>query len=501
MPGRMEFSFDYQSVKGKTPKKQQGGFNIVILGDFSADGDGQRELKPICMDLDNFDSVLQSLSPQLNITLPIPFGENIQITINDLDDFHPDQLYLKLDLFKPWRELRVRLLDPPRFAAAASELQQMLNREINGALIEPEPAVAVQQADTAAGEGGLFDQLLQDRPATLSTDKVEISPRKSQIDSFLQKVISPHVETGADQDLPRLLTLLDEEVAKRMRCILHHGAFQALEANWRSLYETVTRLELNLDLKLYVLDLSQNALAQSLSSDSLQDCPLYSMLVEQAVQRLDGEPWALLAGLYYFGDNDVDMAVLQKMAALSEQAGGPFLSAPATSLLSGLQQGNLHCAQAWQTLRSQENARHLGLILPRLLLRTPYGQSAEEIEQFRFEELEWDRSGLPQHADYLWGNGALGAVILLGQGFSNAAWQFRPEACLDLGDLPFHSYKHDGEAHMKPCAEVFLTEREGQELLQLGFIPLLSYRNRNGVRLMGYQSLSSSGASIQGQWG
>ena len=41
---------------------------------------------------------------------------------------------------------------------------------------------------------------------------------------------------------------------------------------------------------------------------------------------------------------------------------------------------------AWRSLRESEDARYLGLCMPRFLARLPYGAKTEPVEEFDFEE-------------------------------------------------------------------------------------------------------------------
>ena len=54
----------------------------------------------------------------------------------------------------------------------------------------------------------------------------------------------------------------------------------------------------------------------------------------------------------------------------------------------------------------------------------------------------------------------------------------------EIGDLPAFTYMEHGEPTLKPCAEFCMTERAAAEVLARGIIPLVSYRNRNAVRLI-----------------
>ena len=71
---------------------------------------------------------------------------------------------------------------------------------------------------------------------------------------------------------------------------------------------------------------------------------------------------------------------------------------------------------------------------------------------------------------------------------------------LDVADLPAHTFDQDGEKRMQACAETYLSERAGQALIERGVMPLLSYANRNAVRVMRFQSIAEPARELSGPW-
>jgi predicted component of type VI protein secretion system len=92
------------------------------------------------------------------------------------------------------------------------------------------------------------------------------------------------------------------------------------------------------------------------------------------------------------------------------------------------------------------------------------------------------------HEDYLWGNGAIAAALTMVR--AHLGWSGGFEG--DIDDLPAFTYIEDGESTLKPCAEICMTERAAEEVLARGIMPLMSYRNRNAVRLMRLQSVGAT---------
>ncbi|HEV2763108.1 MAG TPA: type VI secretion system contractile sheath large subunit, partial [Pyrinomonadaceae bacterium] len=155
-------------------------------------------------------------------------------------------------------------------------------------------------------------------------------------------------------------------------------------------------------------------------------------------------------------------------------------------------------AEAWRALRRLPESQHLGLALPRFLLRAPYGAETDPADTFDFEEMPGDDE--PPHQTYLWGNPAFVLVYLLAESFNRDGWHLRPGDVRVVADLPLHVYESGGERHTKPCAEVLLGERAAHILLEHGLTPLLSVRDRDELRLARFQSVTDPPTRLAGRW-
>jgi type VI secretion system protein ImpC len=134
--------------------------------------------------------------------------------------------------------------------------------------------------------------------------------------------------------------------------------------------------------------------------------------------------------------------------------------------------------------------------MPRLLLRLPYGSRTDPIESFDFEEMP----DAPSHQDYLWGNPAFACVQLMAEAFANDGWEMRPGAYAQIDRLPVHIYEAGGEKVAKPCAEVLLTDRDIDWILDQGYMALASLRDRDVVQLVRFQSIAKPLARLAGRW-
>ena len=76
----------------------------------------------------------------------------------------------------------------------------------------------------------------------------------------------------------------------------------------------------------------------------------------------------------------------------------------------------------------------------------------------------------------------------------------RPGKVMEIDRLPLHVYGKDGESESKPCAEILLTEDAAERLLEEGLIPLVSFKDRDLVRVMRFQSIADPPRGLAGRW-
>ncbi|MEJ1462883.1 MAG: type VI secretion system contractile sheath large subunit [Candidatus Sedimenticola sp. (ex Thyasira tokunagai)] len=508
MPGRMEFEFGFSTAGVAGKRRGEGAMRILMMGDFSGranrgvmeSGESLAARPLSTVDVDNFETLIERYRPRLEF----PLGGAAQILeFAELDDFHPDALYQRLELFTSLRSLRSRLANPETFPQAAAELKfdAMPAKEPT----DSEPATSQQQEN----EDNMFQRLLGKAPSEPEAATVAES---AGVDKFIRDIVAPYVVRQDTQQQEAYISSVDDAISSQMRGLLHKPAFQALESTWRSVHRLVSGLETGEELKLYLLDVSKEELAADVAGagGDPENSGLYRLLVEQGIRTLGGEPWSLLVGDYRFGPDKEETTLLAALGAIASHAGGPFLAAASPAILGcsslvdspaaenwqGLER---EMERSWQALRGSSVAPWIGLALPRVLLRLPYGRQGDEIDSFRFEEIAGSSS--PDHDSLLWGSPAYACAMLLGTAFQERGWAMEPGDLQDIEDLPAYTYDDDGERRLMPCAETLLSERTGEAILAQGLMPLLSYRNRNTVRVLRFQSIASPGAALSGPWG
>ena len=500
-------SFAPRKAKDDTP------FCIAILADFSGRGNrGLCETGPslaarrrISVDVDN----LQDLPMKLGSELHIPFGSkdgpSISLRFNALDDFHPDQIFNRIEVFQKLKMTRKLLQDPATFAEAASQVRSWVTaRQETG---EPEEEQAQSSPTQEESDSDTIERLLgkktgQEIPPASASQSVDI-------EALIRETVKPYIVPAPDPQQVELIAQVDQAISGQMRAILHHTDFQELEAAWRMLHFLVSQVETDETLKFYIIDVSKEELAADLASaNQLQSTGAYRLIVEQSVGVQGADPYAVLVGGFRFDQTTEDIKLLRQLARLAQAAGAPLLAA-ADSHFAGCQslattpdqndwqwQPNSSALQPWQELRRSPEAAYIGLALPRFLLRLPYSKDIDPIEQFDFEEF----SPFAGHEQYLWGNSAAVCMCLLADAFREFGWTLTSGLRCDLTGIPIHIYQSDGEKHVTPCAETILTEHAMEVLIGRGLMPVLSIKGRDAVRVPRFQSIADPPSPLAGPW-
>jgi type VI secretion system protein ImpC len=442
MPGRLEFDVSF----GRTGRPRDDGepMRLLVLGDFT--GRAVADRRPLAerptqqVDIDNIDDVARRLEPRIHV----PAGE---IRFAQIDDFHPDRLYARLDLFRALRQART---NPP--SPDTGDLGRLLGKPV-------EPSAA-----PAAPAGGL--------------------------DALVRNIVAPYIVRDTSAQTGAYLAAVDAAIAEQMRSLLHDPAFQSIEAAWRGVRWLISSLELDERLQLHLFDVTREEMLADIvaAQGKLAQTGLYRALVDRWRNVPGSEGWSALAVLIDFGPSDGDIGLLAALGLIASQAGGPLL-AGADPALAG---GDASALAGWQALRRSEAARWIGLGAPRVLLRLPYGKASDPLEAFAFEEFV----GPPVQRELLWGNASLALALLIGRSFTARGWEMEPGDEREIGDLPAYTFVRDGEREMQACGERFLTESQIETLLKAGLVPIASRRDRNAVVAIRFQSVSDPPAPL-----
>jgi type VI secretion system protein ImpC len=461
-------------------------FRIALVGDWRGRGSrGANESaakiaarQPHSVDRDDLDEVLGDLAPEL--ALRLADGGALAIRFTSLDDFHPDQLYARLPIFQALRDLRERLQDPRQFDAAA--------REMTG---QAPPAPPRPPAG-----GGLLDSIL-DEASPPDTNEA-LANSGGDLHTFLQQILKPHLIPRADPRQGELVAQIDAAASAALRAILHHPQFQALESLWRAADMLVRRIDTSTDLRLELIDLTQAELNACLAVDDPQQGPLCTLFTRQSQTTR----WGLIASAFPLGGAAGDVERAAHLAAIGHLLEAPWIAA-AHPRMAGVEsfagaEGDWQppVDAGWQVLRTSPLARSLGMVLPRFLVREPYGKDFDTIDALRFEELE-----TPSHEDFLWAPGSFAVALILGRAFAEAGgWKLTGSIDPESGSLPHVVFGRGADARATPTAEVTMTERGAAKLMDAGLMVLASLKDQDRCRLVRLQSVAHPLGALAGRW-
>lgn len=324
---------------------------------------------------------------------------------------------------------------------------------------------------------------------TQATKLVPADDAYSMAKKGIEALISELIEPGREVDkvtkavVDEMIAEIDNKLSLQIDAILHHQQFQKMESAWRSLKYLIDNTDFRENIKVEILNVSKEDLL-----DDFEDSPeipksgLYKTVYTAEYGQFGGQPYAAMVGNYDFGPGPQDIKLLQNVASVAAMAHAPFVAAAGPEFFglddfSGLP--NLKDLKSifespkyikWQSFRESEDARYVGLTLPRFLLRLPYGRETVPVKAFDYNE-----NVSSNHEHYLWGNTAFSFATRLTDSFAKYRWCANiigPKGGGSVEDLPLHQYEAMGAIETKIPTEVLVSERKEFELAEEGFIGL-----------------------------
>jgi type VI secretion system protein ImpC len=353
-------------------------------------------------------------------------------------------------------------------------------------------------------EGSEFAALLQRefKPRTDSArEAVESAVLTLAQHALVQTTL---ISSDALGTITALIAAIDRKLTEQVNLIMHEESFQELESAWRGVHHLVNNTETDETLKIKIFNVSKKDLSKSLKKfrgTAWDQSPVFKKIYEEEYGQFGGEPFGLLVGDYYFDHSPQDIALLGDIAQVASAAHAPFIAAAAPSVLQMDSWNELANPRdltkifqtpeyaAWRSLRESEDARYIGLTMPRFLARLPYGEKTDPVEEFAFEE---DTEGADSEK-YTWANSAYAMATNITRSFKLYGWCSRIRGIESGGaveGLPSHTFpSDDGGMAMKCPTEISISDRREAELAKSGFMPLIYKKNSDFAAFIGAQSL------------
>jgi type VI secretion system protein ImpC len=344
--------------------------------------------------------------------------------------------------------------------------------------------------------------------------KKEFKPQTPDAESAVDKAVqalAQHALAGTTlisddviSSLEEMIAKIDAKLSKQVNAILHDENLQKIESAWRGLHYLVNNTETDEMLKIRVLNISKNELGKTLrkfKGTSWDQSPIFKKVYGAEYDQLGGSPYGCLVGDYYFDQSPPDVELLGEMSKVAASALAPFIAAANPTLMQMQSWQELANPRdltkifgtpeyaAWRSLRDSDDARYIGLAMPRHLARLPYGAKTSPVEEFAFEE---ETAG-GDHKKYTWSNSAYAMAVNINRSFKMYGWCSRIRGVESGGaveGLPTHTFpSDDGGVDMKCPTEIAIGDRREAELAKNGFMPLVHRKNSDFAAFIGAQSL------------
>jgi type VI secretion system protein ImpC len=311
-------------------------------------------------------------------------------------------------------------------------------------------------------------------------------------------VVSDNLAANIDARIAEI----DQLISAQLSEVLHAPEFQKIESSWTGLHYLCKHTSTGERLKIKLLNTSKKEIVKDFKTAiDFDQSALFKKVYEEEFGTFGGSPFGALIGDFEIGRGAEDMYFVEQMSHVAAASHAPFISA-ASSELFGLEAftdlgkprdlakvfDTVDYAK-WKSFRESEDARYVGLTVPRFLGRLPYDpKEGITTEGFNFVE---NVDGT-DHGKYLWVNTAYALGARLTAAFETYGWCAAIRGVEGGGlveDLPTHTFKtDDGELALKCPTEVAITDRREKELSDLGFIPLVHCKNTDYAAFFGAQS-------------
>ncbi|GAB6097178.1 type VI secretion system contractile sheath large subunit [Desulfatiferula olefinivorans] len=363
-----------------------------------------------------------------------------------------------------------------------------------------ETALAPDRPDTVFAPSPLLDEIIESTQMTPEDDAYHLT--RKGLEALISQMASSDAagEKVTKAVVDGMIAEIDRQISRQLDVILHHPDVQAVESLWRSLKFLVDRTDFRENNRLEILNVSKDDLL-----DDFEDAPdvtksgLYKLVYTKEFGQFGGEPYGAIVGNYAFGASPRDIKLLGYLGSVASMAHAPFIGAAAPSMfgldsyeglarlkdLKSIFEGPQYAK--WRSLRESEDARYIGLTLPRFLLRLPYGKDTEPVKAFDYTEDVGTDS-----AHYLWGNVSFAFAANIYESFANYRWCSNiigPRGGGAVEDLPLHRFEDMGAIQSKIPTEVLLSERKEYELAEEGFIGLTMRKGSDNAAFFSANSI------------
>lgn len=345
------------------------------------------------------------------------------------------------------------------------------------------PQLQTDSATLVNEEVSILDQILGQTKLAPSDEGYDVARRG--VAAFIAELMQParKDEKINNAVIDQMLATIDQKMSAQLDTILHDESFQKLESAWRGLKFVVDRTDFRQNIRIEVLNASKDELlADFEDSPEVVKSGLYKHIYSAEFGQFGGKPYGAVIANYEMSAGPQDVKLMQFMSSVGAISHAPVIASAGPKMfgcdkyedianlkdLESIFEGPKYAK--WNAFRETEDARYMGLTVPRFLLRVPYGPETVPVKSFNYQETtdgDTDR--------YLWGNAAYTFATRLTESFAQYRWCpniIGPQSGGAVENLPIHTYESMGRVQSKVPTEVLVTDRREYELAEQGFIAL-----------------------------
>ncbi|MCY1013052.1 type VI secretion system contractile sheath large subunit [Nannocystis pusilla] len=255
------------------------------------------------------------------------------------------------------------------------------------------------------GGGSLLAELLDE--GKLSPDsKASRQGLSDLLGSLLRDPDAATNKKVAGDRIDALIADIDRRLTAQVNALLHAPAIKALETAWRGVKYLVDAIDFRENVRLELMHATKDDLLTDFrDAPEVTQTGLYRTIYKDAIGVFGGKPYGVMCSTHDFGPGTEDVELLRGCAQIGAMAHVPFLANVGPAMfgkqsfaeipqLKDLQAMFEHPRyQTWNAFRESEDARYVGLCMPRFLLRAPYGgrESELKVRDFNFDEQVIDK--------------------------------------------------------------------------------------------------------------
>ncbi|MDR1362046.1 MAG: type VI secretion system contractile sheath large subunit [Holosporaceae bacterium] len=535
-PPRVQITYDVE-IGGAIVMKELP-FVIGVLADLS--GMPVDELPPLKarkfveIDRDNLPGYMISVNPRLAIQVKDTLGDgsedlNVELFFKHMDDFIPVNIAKQSPKLNKIYTSRIKLNDllakmegndplqqGVKDFAADPDLKAALRLQIDAILKAHKLMVTADFVVTDSADGTVDVAAPAEPPKStreilreLFTDgKLAREPSAELYACNMLLELLSAIESSKTTEMKNPLAFMEKAIASmddKLSCqineILHHPAFQEMEGTWRGLHYLVMNTETSTMLKIRIMNATRKELLTDLENAvEFDQSALFKKVYEEEYGTFGGSPYSCLIGGYEFTRHPQDIELLERLSNVASSAHAPFIAAAHPRMFDMNSFSHLGEPRdlakifestemvKWRSFRDTEDSRYIALVMPRVLMRLPYGPDTLPVEGLNYIET----INGTDNSQFCWGN----AAFVLGQRIGHAVSLYKWPAAIRgveggglVEGLPAYTFKTtDGDIALKCPTEIAITDRREKELSDMGFLALCHSKGTDFAAFFGGQT-------------